>query len=170
MAEENKQHMEKKEEHTEKHDHSKHEHVEKKEDKKVQKVTKKDEAMVRGDSMHISKRHAMYISQFIKGKKIDSAIKDLEDVIAYKRAVPFKGEIPHRKGMMSGRYPQNASREFIRMLKGLRGNVLVNGMNLDKTVIFTSTSNWAARPARRGGQKGKRTHVVIVAREQGEKK
>ena len=64
----------------------------------------------------------MYICNFIRGKKIDSAISDLELVIKKKKAVPFKGEIPHRRdlGVMSGRYPINASKIFIQILKGLR--------------------------------------------------
>src|SRR3989344_5187387 len=103
----------------------------------------------------------MYICDFIKGKKIDTAITELEQVVLKKRAVPYKGEVPHRAdpGMMSGRYPVNASKIFIQMLKGLRGNVLVNGMDLDKTRITFGMSNWASRPQMKGGARFKRTHV-----------
>src|SRR3989338_2539166 len=60
---------------------------------KVEKV-KKTEAVARGVSVRASKRHCMYICSFIKGKKIDAAIADLEQVIKIKKIVPFKGEIP----------------------------------------------------------------------------
>lgn len=128
---------------------------------------KKTEATARGVSVRASKRQCMYISSFIKGKTVDVAIQDLEKVIAMKKAVPFKGEVPHRKGkgMMSGRYPVNASKIFIAILKALRGNILVNGLDLDKTIISESVSNWASRPQRKGGVKSKRTHVTIIARE-----
>ena len=108
----------------------------------------------------------MYICDFIKGKKIDTAIAELEQVVLKKRAVPYKGEVPHRAdpGMMSGRYPVNASKIFIQMLKGLRGNVLVNGMDLDKTRITFGMSNWASRPQMKGGARFKRTHVVLKAK------
>jgi len=34
-----------------------------------------------------------------------------------KKAVPMKGEIPHRKGIGTGRYPVKASAFFIKLLK-----------------------------------------------------
>ena len=134
--------------------------------KEAPKITKKDEAVTKGVSLHLSKKHCMYISSFIKNKTIDGAISDLEEVIKFKRAIPFKGEIPHRKGkMMSGRYPIKASKSFISLLKTLKGNVLVNQMDLDKTRIHSSSPSWASRPMRRGNVQGKRTNVVIVAKE-----
>ena len=164
--------------HEQAHDHSHEGHDHSHEDKaseskkvtstetKVEKV-KKTEAVARGLSVRAGKRHCMYICSFIKGKKIDVAIADLEQVIKLKKIVPYKGEVPHRKGkgMMSGRYPVNASKIFIAILKGLRGNVAVNGMDADKTVIVEAYANWAARPQRKGGVKSKRTHVNITARE-----
>ncbi|MBX4196595.1 hypothetical protein KW805_03330 [Candidatus Pacearchaeota archaeon] len=168
-------HEEKKEDHDHAHDHSHpHDHThdhkteaKKEEPKVVPKVSKKEFAITHGLSLHASKKHCMYISSFIKGKTIDAAIHDLKQVIKMKRAVPFKGEIPHRKGkgMMSGRYPVNASKLFITLLKGLKGNVLVNGMDLDKTKIVISNPSWASRPQRRGGVRGKRTNVLIKAQE-----
>lgn len=137
-------------------------------EKKVQpKVTKKEEAVARGDSVPISKKHSMFIGYFIKGKTIDASIAQLQEVIKFKRAIPFTGEIPHRSdpGMMSGRYPINASKHFINMLKALKGNVLVNGMDLDKTRIFSVMANWAHRPQTKGGARSKRTHITIIARE-----
>jgi large subunit ribosomal protein L22 len=124
----------------------------------------KTEAVARGDSVRASKRHCMYIGNFIRGKTVDAAIAELEEVIAIKRAIPFKGEIPHRHGnMMSGRYPVEASKIFISLLKGLKGNIIVNGMDLDKTRISLVVSNWASRPRRKNG-KSKRTHVTITAK------
>ncbi len=128
---------------------------------------KKDKAIARGEGLHISKRHGMYICNFIRGKTIDSAIENLEKVILLKKAVPFKGEIPHRKGkgMMSGRYPVSAANIFIPMLKSLKGNVIVNGMDLSKTIISSASTHLAPRPARRGGEYGKRAHVILEAKE-----
>ena len=161
----------KEESHVGEHKHERgaeHKHEEKKEPAKIAKpVVKKDLAVARSMSLHMSKRHGMYICAFIKNKKIDQAIADLEQVCLLKKAVPFKGEIPHRKGkgMMSGRYPVAAARLFIPILKTLNGNVTVNGMDLTKTRITSGSANWASRPARRGGQKGKRTHIILEARE-----
>lgn len=131
------------------------------------KKVKKTEAMVIGKSLQISKKHAMYISRFIKFKTIDAAIADLERVIVFKKIVPFKGEIPHRKGpgMMSGRYPINASKVFIQLLKGLKGNSIMNGMSLENTKIVYASPSWDSRPMRSGGRKAKRVYILIKAKE-----
>ncbi len=138
---------------------------EKKEPKKQ--LPKKEETFARALALHVSKKHCMYISNFIKNKKIDQAILDLEKVTKYKQAISFKGEIPHRKdmGLMSGRYPIKASFIFIKILKGLRGNALVNGMDLENTKIVSSSANWASRPVRSKGRRGKRTNIIIKAME-----
>ncbi|MEK6855220.1 MAG: hypothetical protein AABX73_03280 [Nanoarchaeota archaeon] len=136
-----------------------------KEKKLVNRKAKKKEAIARGASLPISKKHSIYLCRFIKNKDINSAIKKLEGVSKFKEAVPFKGEIPHRKGMMSGRYPINASIQFISLLKGLRGNSITNGLDLEKTRIYFASATWASRPARSGGRHAKRTNVILKAKE-----
>lgn len=128
---------------------------------------KKEFAMVNPQGLHMSRRHGTYICNFIKGKKIDDAIADLEKVIKLKVAIPFKGEIPHRKGkgMMSGRYPVRASGLMVTVLKSLKGNSVVNGLDLDKTVIYEASSNWASRPMKTGSRRAKRTHIILKAKE-----
>jgi|SRR3989338_1427681 len=135
--------------------------------KETPKLTKRTEASVNALSLPISKKHAMYICAFIKNKSIDVAIAELEDVIKFKRPIPMKGEIPHRShpGMMSGRYPIKASKQFIQLLKGLKGNAIVNQMELDKTRIAIGNPSWASRPMMKGGAKFKRTNVKLVAKE-----
>lgn len=130
------------------------------------KIVKKDEAVVNGISLTISHRDSQAVCRFIKHKKIDNAIADLEKVLQKKKAVPMKGEIPHRKGkgMMSGRYPQNVSKEFIRMLKNLKSNATMNG--IENPVVTEAYSNLAARPfGKHGAIRHKRAHIVIKARE-----
>lgn len=132
---------------------------------KIQRV-KKEEAVARGVSLPISKKHAMYLSTFIKNKSVDVALADLEKVLKFKKAVPFKGEIPHRHGdMMSGRYPINATKAFISVLKGLRGNILANGLDLETTKIVWASASWASRPHRKDGARFKRTNLVLKAKE-----
>lgn len=145
-----------------------------KEEKKIENVSqetkkevKKEEAVARGDSIHASKKICMYICEFIKNKSVDVAIKELEEVMKMKRAIPYRGEIPHRHdlGMMSGRYPIKVAGMFINILKGLKGNIAVNGLNLDRSRIYYASASWASRPARKGGTKFKRAHVVLKAKE-----
>jgi len=129
-------------------------------------IIKKNEVVVNGISLPISTKYSVAICKFIKGKKIDRAIEDLEQVIAKKKAVPMKGEIPHRKGkkMMSGRFPKKASENFIKLLRSLQANA--NNHNVDEPIVAEAVANLASRPFGRFGRiRKKRTHVKIVARE-----
>jgi large subunit ribosomal protein L22 len=134
----------------------------KKEKKKDETRPKKTEAVVNISGLPISTKHSIAICNFIRGKNIDNAIAILGDVQRLKRAVPMKGEIPHRKGnIMSGRYPIKAAEEFIKMLKSLKSNAIANELELEKYVIFCK-SNVASRPYRKSGRaRGKRTNVQI---------
>ena len=138
---------------------------EKKTEKKTivkKQIVKKDEAIVNGTSVPISTKYAVAICRFIKRKSIDKAIADLEDVTKFKRAVPMTGEIPHRKGkgMMSGRYPIRAIGYFITLLKTLKANANVNGV--EEPIIVEAVPNKASQPfGRFGAVRRKRTHVKI---------
>lgn len=133
------------------------------EKKQVQKI-KKDEAIVNGLDLPISTIDSMFICRFIKGKTIDKAIADLEEVLKFKRAIPMSGEVPHRKGkgMMSGRYPIKPVSYFIRMLKDLKANANVNGV--EEPIIVEAIPNKAYQPfGRFGAVRRKRSHVKIKA-------
>ena len=137
----------------------------KKEVKKTEKQ-KKTEAIVRGMNLPISSKQSFAICKFIKNKEINRAINELEEILAHKRALPMKGEIPHRrgKGMMSGRYPQNSVKEFIKLLKSLNANATANEMS--NPFIYEAQGNFASRPFGRFGRvRKKRSHVTILAKE-----
>ena len=140
---------------------------EKKEEKKKQpiKKVKKEEVVINSKSVPISTKYSTSICKFIKGKRIGDAIRDLEEVTVLRKAVPMKGEIPHRKGkIMSGRFPKRAAKEFIVLLKGLAGNA--NNHEIDEPVITEAIANKASRPYGRFGRwQRKRTHITIKARE-----
>ncbi len=136
------------------------------EKKKQEQKTKRDYAIVNGISLPISTLDAMYISKFIKRKTMEKAISDLEEVLKFKRAIPMTGEVPHRKGkgMMSGRYPIKAVEHFIKMLKNLQANAIVNGV--ENGIIVEAVPNKASQPYGRGGAiRRKRTHVRIKVAE-----
>jgi len=121
----------------------------------------KTEAVVNGRDLGISTKHSMAICNFIRGKNVDKAIFQLQEVADVKRAIPMKGELPHRKGMERGRYPSKASKQFIKLLKQLSANATINGLDLDKTRI-ECRANRASRPYKRfGSERFKRTHVTL---------
>jgi ribosomal protein L22 len=140
---------------------------EKKEAKKE--IKKKEIAEVNAHDVGISAKHSAAICDMIRNKNPDEGIWKLEMALKKKFAIPMKGEIPHRKGnIMAGRYCFKASEAFIKLLKSLKANASVNGMNSDKLVVSEARANIAARPFRRFGKgRMKRTHVHLKAREAG---
>lgn len=133
------------------------------EEKKKKEVPKKTEAVVNVNSLPMSTKTAMAICRFIKGKEIQKAISDLEDVIKKRKVVPMKGEIPHRKGnVMSGRYPKNASEIFIKLLKSLNSNA--SYLSVENPIVSGAIPNNAPRPyGKFGAVRKKRTHITLKA-------
>jgi len=124
-------------------------------------IHKKTEAVVNGNDLRISTKHAVAICNYIKNKNIDVAIHSLYEVGNMKKPIPMKGEIPHRKGIMSGRYPLKAVAEFIKLLKSLKANAITNELELEKFKLFCM-ANVASRPHKRFGRaRFKRTHVQL---------
>ncbi len=138
----------------------------KKEVKKEVPKVKKSEISARGVNLPISTKDAKFICKFVVKKRIGDAIRDLEQVERGGKAVPMKGEIPHRKGkrIASGRFPKKAAKNFIVLLKSLAANA--NEGNLDEPIIVEAIANMAARPYGRFGRtQKKRTHVKIIAKD-----
>ena len=134
----------------------------KKEEKKPEspKIVK-TEAVVNARSLPISTKYAIAICNMIRNKNLDYALERLELAEKMKIPVPMRGEIPHKKGIMSGRYPVKALGHFIKVLKSLKSNALVNELELEKYKLFCK-ANVASRPYRRFGKgKFKRTHVTV---------
>ena len=134
--------------------------------KKIEKP-KKTDARVVITSAPISTIHSIYLCKFVKRKSIEQAIEGLEKVVAKKKALPMKGEYPHKKGMMSGKYPQNSTKYFIKILKSLQSNANVN--EIKNPIIVEAIANLAPRPRGRFGRyQRKRTHITIIVREKKE--
>lgn len=137
------------------------------EKKKVvaQPKVKKDEVKVNGKSITSSTKVAVAICKFIKRKTVAQAIKDLELVTKLKKAVPMKGEIPHRKGkIMSGRFPERAAKEFLVLVHSLEKNA--DNVDMENPIITTAMANKPQRPYAKGGRaRKKRSHVLLIAKE-----
>ena len=156
------------------HDGKKPEKVEDKAETKVVETTKeekkkpeksdkpkKNEAVVNGRNLSMGIKHAMALCNYIRGKEIDTAIAMVDEVVHMRKAIPMRGEIPHRHGMMSGRYPVKAAGIMIVLLKSLKSNAIQHELELEKFKIF-AMPNGAARPYKKfGAGRFKRTHVTI---------
>lgn len=126
----------------------------------------KNVAIANYENLPISVKHSVAICNFIRNKKPQDAISLLEKVIKKKIAIPMKGEIPHRKGMSSGRYPVKASKFFIKAIKSVVANASVKGMDIAKIVVVARANKGekAIHPGWRR-RKFKRAHLWIEARE-----
>jgi ribosomal protein L22 len=142
----------------------------KEEKKPAVKKVKKNYALVNGTDLHVSPKECYAICNMIRGRKIDTGIKMVEEVLQYKRVVKMNNrEVPHQHGVgvMAGRFPQNASREFLKLLKSLRANAIYHEVEIEKAII-SCNANIASKPYKRGGARFKRAHVMIRVDEKNE--
>ncbi len=144
---------------------------EKKEVKKEIPKIKRTEVSAKGINLPISTKDAKFVCKFILRKNLGDAIRDLQKVVVGKKAVPMRGEIPHRKGkgIDSGRFPKKAAENFIIVLRSLAANA--NQSNIDEPVIIKAGANLASRPYGRFGRtQKKRTHIEVIVKEKSELK
>ena len=77
---------------------------------------------------HVSHKHSKEIAREIKGKTASEAVEYLQAVAAGERSVPFRshnGGVGHRKdidGWDAGRFPNKASKEFLKLLENAIAN------------------------------------------------
>lgn len=121
----------------------------------------------------ISAKHAREIGAVLRGMSIIRAKKYLQSVVELKQAVPFKRynkEVPHRRGMASGRYPRKAAAEIIKILDSAKANAVQKGHAEEDLIIdefITSRGRFkraygAARALGRKGNRRSRTATIEV--------
>jgi len=95
-----------------------------------------------GMELHISPKAAREICRTLRGMRANLARDYLEDVIALKKAVPFKRyarNVAHKHGLVgadAGRYPQKAAKAVLVVLDNALANAEYKGMESDKMRIF----------------------------------
>jgi|SRR3989338_5055362 len=147
----------------EKADKVENEEVKEKKPKHEKTHPKKNYAVINAKDLPISTKHSIALCNFIRNKDIEESIKKLDMVKNKRLPLPMRGEIPHKKGkgIMSARYPLNATEQFIKLLKSLMLNAIANELELEKYRI-ECYANVASRPYKRHGSgRFKRTHVTI---------
>ena len=126
----------------------------------------------------ISHKHTREIAVAIKGLTIEKARDYLQNVIEHKRSIPFrrfKNQVGHRTdpGVMSGRYPEKAVTEVLKLLDNLESNAEYKGMDMDRLKIINATTHKGVVikrfiPRAQGRATDKNdvlTHVELVAQE-----
>ena len=124
-----------------------------------------------GTSLSISTKYSVEVCTMIRGKQLAKAKQMLEEVTKQKRAVPlnrYGGEVPHKKGMMRGRYPIKCCTAIKNILESAEANAQFKGLNTAKLVVKHIAAQQGPTVMHHGrhGRKAKRTHIEVVLEEQ----
>lgn len=104
-------------------------------------------ARAKANELPISPKHAIEIMNIIRGMTTTGAVGYLEDVVALKKAVPFRRfhrNVAHRReldGWKPGRYPVKASKAVIRVLRNVEKNAEYVGLDTDNLRIIHASAN-----------------------------
>ena len=138
----------------------------KKVEKKAKEIPKKEVAIANGYSLKISPKQSKFVCRIIRGKSPGAAIERLQAVIDERRPVPMAAlEVGHKKGkgLAGGKFPKNACRAIMEIVKQAGANAVVAG--IENPVITIAKSDRASAPYRKAGRKAKRTHMHIEVRD-----
>jgi len=97
-----------------------------------------------GKEMPVSPKLSREICGMIRGMKVETAIKVLEEVIDLKRPVPlkrFNKRVSHKPGVGPGRYPQKAARAVLEVVKSASSNAEYKGLDTSGMVISTVSTS-----------------------------
>lgn len=95
-----------------------------------------------GMELHISPKATREICRSLRGMRAKNAQAFLEDVIAMKRAVPFRRyrrNVAHRHGLVgadAGRYPQKSAKAMLEVLKNAMANAEYKGLESENLKIY----------------------------------
>lgn len=124
-----------------------------------------------GVALPISFKQSVEICNFIRHKNAGLVKKMLGEVIAKKRAIPFRRfdfDLGHKRKIGPGRYPESASIEFIKLIESAEANAQFKGLNTSNLVIYHVSANKASKAwhyGRKSRRKMKRTNVEIFVEE-----
>lgn len=125
-----------------------------------------------GRDLSISTKQSIEICKFLRRKNIQKAKAFLNDVVAKKRAVPYKtftGGAAHRPGQMAGgKYPMTAAAAILSVIENAEANAQQKGLNTANLSLVHLSAQQAAKPHHAGrfrGRRMKRSHVEVVVAE-----
>ncbi len=125
---------------------------------------------VYGRSLPVSTKKSVEVCRLIRGRSVAQAKALLSEVVALKRAVPYKRynqELAHQKNTGSGGFPVAVCENIIKLLRSAEANASAKGLDEDSLKIVHSCAHLASRPMRYGRKrrvKAKRTHIEIVVK------
>eukprot|EP00904_Undaria_pinnatifida_P000621 jgi/Undpi1/1055/HiC_scaffold_10.g04518.m1 len=120
-------------------------------------------AKARGSNLRVHFKHMREVAHLIKGMKLSKAKTYLQDVLDYKRAVPFtmftggvgrhaQGKLPIAKDYMGDpkcRWPQKATRIVLDLVRNAESNAESKALDVDGLYIVHVQCNRAPKQRRR---------------------
>ncbi len=124
-----------------------------------------------GVRLGISTKQSIELCNMIRGRKVVQARRMLTGVMDKHVAVPFlrfTNGLGHKRGMASGRFPVNASRQLLSLIAAAEANAQFKGINTSNLIIShiacqKAGNNW--RYGRHKRRKMKSTHGKMVVEE-----
>lgn len=116
----------------------------------------KDESKVARASvrnLRISWKNSVMIAKTIRRMPLKKARRILNEIVTLKRPLKytkFYDSMTHKAGMMAGRYPVNAAKEFIKLLDNVENNADEKGLDVDKLMILNISANKSGARIPRG--------------------
>ncbi|KUG20387.1 lsu ribosomal protein l17e (l22p) [hydrocarbon metagenome] len=104
-------------------------------------------ARAKANELPVSPKHSIEIARFIRNKTTTEAIEYLNDVIALKKAIPFRRfnrNAAHRRGLSgwdAGRYPVKAAEAFVLLLRSVEENAEYIGLDTENLRIIHAAAN-----------------------------
>ncbi|HTT15065.1 MAG TPA: 50S ribosomal protein L22 [Thermoplasmata archaeon] len=101
-------------------------------------------ARARGIEIPMSPKKTYEVLNAIRGLPVDRAQTFLEDVVALRRAVPFRRynqETAHKTGTGPGRYPKKVAQNVLKVLTNARENAEYEGLDTDRLVVRVAASS-----------------------------
>lgn len=125
-----------------------------------------------GRDLPISKKHAVEVCAFVRGKPVSWAKQKLEAVLDMKQAVPYRRhntDLAHKSTTKGpGRYPLTTAKHVLALVKSAEQNAKQKGLSTVKLEICHINAHQAATRSHNGSRVSgvmKRSHVEVVVRE-----
>ena len=128
-----------------------------------------------GMALPISFKQSVEICDFIKKKKVNNAKNLLQEVIEKKVAIPFKKykhDLGHKKKIGPSRYPEKASKQFVKLIEDVEANAQFKGLNTSNLIITHISAHKAGKAwhfGRKSRRRMKRTNIEIIVEEKATK-
>jgi large subunit ribosomal protein L22 len=100
-------------------------------------------ARARGIELPMSPKKTYEVLNAIRGLPVDRARTLLEDVVALRRAVPFRRynqETAHKRGTGPGRFPKKVAKGVLDVLKNAEQNAEYDGLDAERLYVKVAAS------------------------------